>query len=65
MLGVCGGCRYWIPFVLGERGHCRRYPPSIVMDIDHGAVARTPDTRRLGWCGEWQPIEPEVKADAV
>lgn len=63
MLGICGGCRWWMR-IDSDVGQCRRYPPSLVVDIDPGVVSLWPDTKRTRWCGEWAAIALEGKPDA-
>lgn len=66
---ACGKCRFWHP-LSDDSGECRRYPPSVVVDVssesssDGGSQIVTsnvatafPTIGRNGWCGEaeWNP----------
>ena len=60
----CGTCRFWStnqPPV----GTCRRYPPTLVGNIDGGADHWLPSTLDTEWCGEWQAKADAEPDDAV
>lgn len=58
---TCNTCRFWLrnnePDGSYGKGHCRRYPPSFMLEgtLNDG----WPDVHECSWCGEHQPKESD------
>jgi hypothetical protein len=56
----CGSCRFWMLNALDHggnmlKGHCRRYPPNVVMDTPEQPSLNDgwPTVHAQSWCGEY------------
>ncbi len=54
----CGTCKFCLlPSVEFAYGICRRYPPTVIVNLEGTTESEQPDVHLQIWCGEWQRRE--------
>ena len=66
----CGSCRHWVLNNIDRggyalKGHCRRYPPNVVMDTPEQPYMNDgwPTVHAQSWCGEYSMRPDGVPED--